>query len=185
MTGLASMIILQFALLPANVLFSQTLAEAARKEAERRRVLRQEGVAAKVITSVDFQLDGSQGRLATSSVSPARVVAAKSEAATAGRLKAASSYRTQLDRLDREISRGEDQLKLLKERAAREKWAPPKVGRLGRTQSPSSSLDQLQWKIRELEMKLRELRAERLEVYGRGRREGFLPGELEGRGVMP
>jgi hypothetical protein len=43
----------------------------------------------------------------------------------------------------------------------------------------------LQREIDELESKLKRIRRERQEIYEEGRKAGFLPGELDGRGLIP
>ena len=43
----------------------------------------------------------------------------------------------------------------------------------------------LQAEIEELELKLKQLRRERAETFDDGRKAGYLPGELEGKGIIP
>ncbi|MBM3790979.1 MAG: hypothetical protein FJW35_11620 [Acidobacteria bacterium] len=162
---------------------AQSLAEAARKEAERRKALQLQGITAKVITSQDLRLEESAGRLTVSEGTPHRSAPdARPPAATPENLR---RFQTELLRLDREIRESEEQLDLTRDRAERERWAPPAPGRVGRSRGSGPSYEQLRSKALELEKKLRRLRDERLEVYRRGRRAGFHPGELEGRGILP
>lgn len=163
---------------------SQSLAELARKEAERRRALKEQGISGKVIESGDHALDGNSGRITTSdsTLSPS----APTSGARAGKnADRAGSYRTRLQGLDRRIRQDEEQLRLVKARMAAERWAPPKPGRITRSQTTGSSYEDLRWKALQLEARLKQLRAERREVYEQGRKAGFLPGELEGKRITP
>jgi hypothetical protein len=163
---------------------SQSLAELARKEAERRRALKEQGIWGKVIESGDLSLGGNSGWITTSDAtsSPSALTSGSQAGKNAAR---AGSYRTRLQSLDRQIRQNEEQLRLLKARMAAERWAPPKVGRITRNQRTGSSFEDLRWKALQLEAKLKQLRTERLEVYEQGRKAGFLPGELEGKRITP
>jgi hypothetical protein len=159
---------------------SQSLAELARREAERRKALHDQGIAGKVIESHQVPANSSEGRLAVSDQTPA--MSKSSPAKSPGSVAA---YRNRLQSLDGQIRRTEEQARLLQARLAEERWAPPKVGKVGKGQKNPSSLEDVKWKIRELESNLGRLRKERLEIYERGRKAGFLPGELEGKGITP
>ena len=50
---------------------------------------------------------------------------------------------------------------------------------------PKNSQSKLQAEIEELQIKLKRLQEERFEVYESGKKAGFLPGELEGKGIIP
>jgi len=43
----------------------------------------------------------------------------------------------------------------------------------------------MQDQILELQSKLKRLRQERLDIYEAGKKAGFLPGELDGKGIIP
>jgi uncharacterized protein (UPF0335 family) len=43
----------------------------------------------------------------------------------------------------------------------------------------------LREEIEDLELKLKRLQQERSEVYAEGKKAGFLPGELSGKGIIP
>jgi DNA repair exonuclease SbcCD ATPase subunit len=87
--------------------------------------------------------------------------------------------------LEREIRQAEEKLAEMRARVARERWAPPKVGRLSRNARSRVSEERLRSQIRSLETRLNYLRQERSETYAAGRRAGFLPGELDGKGILP
>ncbi len=164
-------------------LFSvQSLVDVARQEAERRRELERQGITAKVIEGDPAQMAPS-GNISTSSPSP-RFVRQAEEGKLKGR-GSARYYRTAIQKLDREIRSLEDRLVTLRERIQAERWALPKSGRAGRSSSGSVSREQLQWQARDIELKLKRLRQERAATYDEGRRSGFLPGELDGKGQMP
>jgi hypothetical protein len=174
-------------LLPGSILekdSAQSLAELARKEAERRRALKEQGVSGKVIESGGPALDGNSGRVTTSDTTSS-LTALTSGSRAVKNADRAGPYRTKLQSLERQIRQNEEQLRLLKARMASERWAPPKPGRITRNLRTGSSFEDLRWKALQLEAKLKQLRAERLEVYEQGRKAGFLPGELEGKRISP
>ncbi len=163
-------------------LAAQSLAEVARKEAERRRELDLQGVEAKVIDGNTVQL-APNGNLSTSSPAPG----SHAPDDPAGRVSRGRSrpYQTRIQRLDREIRSAEDRIAALRERLRAERWALPKVGKLSRSSGSATTQERLQNQIRELDSKLKQLRRERREVWDEGRRAGFQPGELDGRGLVP
>jgi hypothetical protein len=165
------------------LLTAQSLAEAARREAERRREIDRQGLEAKVIDGDSSQL-APNGNLSTSS--PVRQERRTTDREVEPRRRGAPrSYRTKIQKLDREIRSGEDRIVALRERLRSERWALPKVGRISRSSGGSGSQERLQAQIRDLESKVKLLRKERRETYDEGKRAGFLPGELDGKGQMP
>ena len=174
------------ALLPASIAVAaadlQSLAEVARKEAERRQKLDQQGIQEKRIECRDPSDLAPGGAISTSSGSPAlkgtNVPAQKAEPRATLR-----SFQTRLQKLDRDVQQAEERLKLLRARAEADRWAVNKTGK-GSKGSGSSSAEQMRWQILELETKLAQLRRERGDVFQAGRKAGYLPGELEGRGIM-
>ncbi len=167
---------------PSSYPATQSLAEVARREAERRRELDRQGVEAKVIDGSSPQL-APNGNLSTSS--PASGPRARDDpAGSAGRGRP-RSYRTRIQRLDREIRSAEDRIAVLQERLRKERWALPKVGRLSRSSGAATSQERLQGQIRDLEGKVKQLKRERREVWDEGRRSGYQPGELDGKGLVP
>ena len=168
--------------LPSS-LVAQSLAEVARREAERRRELDRQGVEAKVIDGDPAQL-APNGNLSTSSSVP-RTRAPGDRTSEARRSGTPRSYRTRIQRLDREIRSREERVAALQERLRKERWALPKVGRLSRSSGSATSQERLQTQIKDLDSKLKQLKRERREVYDEGRRAGFHPGELDGKGLTP
>lgn len=160
----------------------QSLAELARKEAERRKALTEAGIVAKVIEGNALERSPVEGRVVLTEgaarQAPLRQPASNS---TGG----AASYRSRLQTLDAQIRRTDEQLRLLRRRMIEDRWAPPRPGKVGKSSRSGSTQEELKWKIRDLENKLRQMRDERMEVYERGRKAGFLPGELEGKGITP
>ncbi len=97
--------------------------------------------------------------------------------------KSVRSYRAALQKLDRAIRQTEERLESRQIRLRSLRWDLPKPGR-GRSDSGNSQ-SRLQQEIEDLQRKLEPLRQERSEVYEDGKRAGFLPGELSGKGVIP
>ncbi len=161
----------------------QSLADAAREEAERRQRIEEQGVAVKVI---ELNAAGQvlQGNVTTSTESgiPPRETRAKRESSK--NQASVRSYRTALQKLDRSIKETESRLALKRSRMQSVKWAMPKSGKASDRRGKDNP-DQLQAEVEELEFKLKQLRDERFEVYEEGKRAGFLPGELDGKGILP
>jgi hypothetical protein len=162
---------------------AQSLGEVARQEAERRRKLDQEGKAGKTIADQDLARHGRNGNITLSRPDPPPREA-PSTSSGPGR-RSAASFQNRLRSLDRQIHQTEDKIAFSRERLAKERWAPPKTGRLSRRGTTHSSEERLRWQIRSLENRLTSLRQERREVYDTGRKAGFLPGELDGKGIIP
>jgi chromosome segregation ATPase len=167
--------------LPSS-LAAQSLAEVARREAERRRELDRQGVEAKVIDGDAARL-APNGNVITSSPAPGiREPDDRREPASRDRSR---SYRSRIQRIDREIRSAEDRVAALRERLRKERWALPKVGRLSRSSGAVNSQERLQGQISALDSKVKQLRRERREIWDEGRRAGFQPGELDGKGLTP
>jgi len=167
----------------AAVLGQQSLADAARKEAERRKALEQQGVKGKVIHR-DSGMGTSGGSSRVSA--PAASVRENSFGARSSKSEASlQKIRTALRGLDREIQHGEERLALLRARMESERWQLPKVGRITRGSNGTSTRERLRFQILELEAKLKHWRRERYETYESGRKAGYLPGELDGKGLVP
>lgn len=73
---------------------------------------------------------------------------------------------------------------MLRARADAERWTSIKTGKGSRGSAISSAAEQLRWQISELELKLADWRRERSDVFQAGRKAGYLPGELDGRGTL-
>jgi hypothetical protein len=161
----------------------QSLAEAARREAERRQKLDQEGVPEKRIEAADMARLAPGGAISTfspgSGLAPANLSAAKPEPRASLR-----SFQTRLQKLDRDIQQAEGQLKQLRARADAERWAPIRTLKGSKGSDPSLTQEKLRRQIEELEGKLARLRLERGDTFFAGRKAGFLPGELENRGII-
>jgi hypothetical protein len=161
----------------------QSLVDVALEEAERRKQIDQQGIEVKVIERTGSV--PSKGNLTTSTSPPS--VPLKNEASPDSRKNRASlkSYRSSLQKLDREIRQDETRIESLRARLQSEKWALPKVGRLSRSSPSADNLAKLQSQIEELQDKIERARQERLEIYQEGKKDGYLPGELDGKGTNP
>lgn len=164
-------------LLCSGAIRSQSLEEAARREAERRRQLDEKGIAGKVIS----ELPASTAAANVTTSAPVYSRASPPAAASKAGASALKSCRATIERLDRQIREGQDNLDLLRRRldAARredaEMWRPSRsAASRGRTQ-------QVREQVAAAEARMRRLREERLAAWDRCRRAGFLPGEIEGR----
>jgi hypothetical protein len=162
---------------------AQSLGDVARREAERRRKLEQEGKAGKTIADQDLACHGRNGNITLSRPDPPPRQTPSPSSGPGPR--SAASFQNRLRSLDRQIRQTEDKIAFSRERLARERWAPPRTDRLSRRRGTDSSEERLRWQIRSLENKLKSLRQERREVYDAGRKAGLLPGELDGKGIIP
>ena len=160
---------------------TQSLSEAAQKEAERRKNLDRNGVGAKVIEEHDLSQAALKGNVSVSSPAFSSKPASREPVAKAK----VQPYRKALQKYDREIRQNDEKLKALRSRLQAERWALPKAGKISRSGDSEASQEKLKSQIQDLELKLVQMRRERLETYDAGRRAGFLPGELDGKGVMP
>jgi hypothetical protein len=160
----------------------QSLSELARKEAERRQKVDQQGIPVKRIESANIGLPDPGGRVSVSSPEPpsTRPAGAATKAETRPTLR---SFQLRLQKLDTEITLAEEKLKLLRKRADAARWTVVKTPKGSKVPGLFSGQDQYRWQILEAETKLASLRRERSDVFQAGRKAGYLPGELEGRGI--
>jgi hypothetical protein len=177
------LILLLSILLPVIAVAAQSLADLARAEAERRKQIERQGIPAKRIESFGRLPEVSRGAVSTSN--PAfRPAAAAGAAAKTEPRPALRTFQSRLQKLDGEIAKAEDRIKLLRAKADAARWAPMKITKGSQGGASASNQDQLHWQILELEGKIAALRRERSDVFQAGRRAGYLPGELEGRGIL-
>ena len=159
----------------------QSLADVAREEAERRRLLEQQGIEGKVFDGDAAQL-APNGNL-TISTTPSALPKKERIASPKGQTSA-RSYRTALQKRDRAIRQAEERLESRRARLQAGRWALPSGRASGRNRTTDTE-SRLQEEIEDLQAKLKELRQERAEIYEEGRKAGFLPGELDGKGIVP
>ena len=163
---------------------TQSLADLSQREADRREALKRQGIEGKVIEGEAVLAPNGNITTFTPSAAPAQ----KPSRQSAPKTNAASlrSYRTALQKLDRAIEKEQGKLDLLRARMQAEKWALPKTGRASsRGNNTEDSQKRMQNEINELQMKIKQLRRERFETYETGKKAGFLPGELDGKGIVP
>jgi hypothetical protein len=158
----------------------QSLADFARQEAERRRLLDEQGIQGKVIVSVAAKPESNEDAAVPETPSGGKEKTAERSDARNGR-KSASRYRTALQKLDQQIRQGEERLTSLQARLHAEKWSPSKTRRTSSRTKTKDSTSRLQAQIQELQTKIRRLREEHFEVYESGKKAGFMPGELDGK----
>jgi hypothetical protein len=160
-----------------TIIEPQSLADLAKKEAKRRKLLEKRGIKGKVITRQGLQSGtGNLSQFSRTRKSSPR----PSEPRAKG---SAKSYRDRLKKLDRDIRLTESRIRVLRLRMAAEKRSRELTIRTGRRQN--SNQDRLHWQVLELEAKLKQIKRDRSDTYHAGIRAGFLPGELENRGIIP
>ncbi len=174
------MILPFFSLLQLSHARPQSLADVARREAERRKALERQGIEGKVISSnaapaTEQRTETNMPASRTGS-SPAR---------SSREQNTVRALRARVQKLDLAIQHGEERLTVLRARMESERWQLPKVGRISRARTGDTARERLALQIRELEAKLRNWRRERSQTYESGRKAGFLPGELDGKGIVP
>jgi hypothetical protein len=173
-----------YSLILISVLLLQSLADVARKEAERRKQIDEQGIEVKVI-----QRNGppaSEGNMVRAKSPRSAPLQNETSSGARGERRSSKSYRSAIQKLDGEIRQDEMLLESLRTRMQSEKWALPKVGRISKNSSTSADNQaKLQNQIEELQIKLDRARRERLETYQDGKKSGYLPGELDGKGIIP
>ena len=161
----------------------QSLVDVAREEAERRKQLEQKGIHGRVIDGNSAQVSPNGGNVTTSTGTANTPEKASTKTDSTKAQSSLRRYQAALKRLDRAIRQIEERLVSRRNRLQTDKWETLKKGRSSSRIKNSQSRQQTE--IEELQEKLNRLRDERLEVYESGKKEGFLPGELEGKGIMP
>jgi hypothetical protein len=164
----------------AAILCLQSLADIARQEAERRRQLDRQGIEAKSIT-MESAASASPGNVTLSSMPPSSTKQKNTTSADARENRSVRGFSSALRKLDNAIRQTEGRLQTKRTSAQSQSGALLK----GKNDSRGKSASRLQEEIRELEMKLEQLKQERLETYQAGKKAGFLPGELDGKGIIP
>lgn len=157
----------------------QSLADVAREEAERRRALDLQGVEAKVIESIP-QNEGGNLTLSSGPVSPKT-----KPPPSANERVSLYKIRSELQKLDQGIRQVQDRLESRRTRLQAERWAIPKSGKASGRGDTEKAQSKLKQEIEQLQRRLDQLQQERRDSYDRGRRAGFLPGELTGKGITP
>ena len=161
----------------------QSLAEAARKEAERRRQLAEQNVEAKVIRGRG-SLEAANGNVTTFGGGTARGSTTSAARESKGRTSL-SSYRNQLRKLESEIRDCEERQRLLRRQADAERWTLPKSGRRGVGTGSQTSREKLLMQAQDLQIRIERLRRERQEIWDEARKSGYLPGEVDGKALAP
>ena len=174
-------------LLLLALVLGQSLGEIARREAERRRNIDAQGAPEKTILQQDVPRLGSGGALSTSSLPPSPKGPPVRSSASRRTRDSPERFRGAIQKLDREIRSAEDRLASLRARVEAERWTPPRTARSrrGTRVAQSEKRPRLDVQIKDWEMKLKRLRQDRFETYDAGLKAGFLPGELDGKGIWP
>ena len=162
----------------------QSLVDIARDEAERRRHLEEQGIEAKIIDG-NAAGPSRQGNITTSTESGPESIETPARPKSTNKRESIRVYRAALQKLDRAIQQYEARLASKRVRLQTEKWPTLKASKASRRIATKDPQIQLRTEIEELEVKLKQLREERLAVYEEGKKAGFLPGELEGKGLIP
>lgn len=166
------------------LLTAQSLTDLAREEAERRSAIDQQGIQTRTITTIDATQARAESDDSAADPPPRFRKAPREEAL--GNRRSLKGLKTLLRRLDQSIRKSEREIELCRRRLHAGRWELPKVGRASKTGSDQGDAQKrLQERIEKAEIELKQFRRERLEAYEEGRRAGFLPGELDGKGVVP
>jgi hypothetical protein len=163
----------------------QSLEDIARQEAARRQQLEQQGITGKVIVGNGLHLPPDGGNITTSTGSGMEAPQPSAKEPDKRLDASIRRYQTALKKLDREIQQAELRLESLRARLQAEKWEALKTGRSASRNRSKSAKSQLETAIEKLQEKLQLLRSERFEVYESGKKAGHLPGELDGKGIIP
>ena len=165
------------------VVAAQSLADVAGTEAERRARLDAQGRVEKVI---DGEPDGwaPDGNL-TGGTPPPPSPAPDRAPSRGEDSPSLRHYRNTLQKLDQAIRKEERQLALKREKLEAGRRTLPGPGPLDARSGArkGDARERLEAEIGEIGERLGALRRERAECYDEGRKAGFLPGELDGRGV--
>ena len=162
----------------------QSLSDVAREEAERRRLLEQQGVEAKVIER-DSRQRAADGTIKQEKVPSSPSTKASHSSTTNINRDSNRNYRGALQKLDKAILQEERRLEVKRERLQSARSAPPRISSRAVGNQTSNSLARMQSEIEDIGEKLKQLRQERMEKYEEGLKAGFLPGELDGKGIIP
>jgi predicted RNase H-like nuclease (RuvC/YqgF family) len=162
----------------------QSLADIARQEAERRKLLDEQGIEGKVIAGNPAS-SSSRGNLTLSTPSPVKSKKKFTENTSSKNQSSLRTFRNALQKLDKAIRQGEKRLESRRARLQAERWAPIKAGKITGRGTNEDIQSRLREEIEDLQGKLKELRQERADIYDEGKKAGFLPGELDGKGLMP
>jgi chromosome segregation ATPase len=166
--------------------FSETesLAEAARREAGRRSEVEQLGIKETVIEG-NGACSAMGGNVSVFQPYEDNARKADVQTSSSKNKSSLSRYRTQLKKMDREIRKKEGQVEKLRDRSQDLRRKSLMIRDLSKIAQNEQSREQTREQIQALEDELKILRRERREVYDSGRRDGFLPGELDGKGIVP
>jgi predicted RNase H-like nuclease (RuvC/YqgF family) len=163
---------------------AQSLVDAARREAERREGLEQLGIEETVIegNGESYSGEGNVSVFTPSATTPPKRSEAPSSAKNQSSL---SRYRKTIQKLDQNIVKEQERRKRLQDRLDDLRREGYRIGDLAKRRRNEESQNRTREQIEELEVNLKLMRKERNDVYDSGRKAGFLPGELEGKGIVP
>jgi predicted RNase H-like nuclease (RuvC/YqgF family) len=163
---------------------AQSLVDAARREAERREGLEQLGIEETVIegNGESYSEEGNVSVLGTSGTTSPKKSAAPSSAKNQSSL---SRYRKTIQKLDQNILKEEERIKRLQDRLDDLRREGYRIGDLAKRRRNEESQNRTREQIEELEVNLKLMREERRDEYDSGKKAGFLPGELDGKGIVP
>jgi|GEM_PF-769509 len=163
---------------------AQSLVDAARREAERREGLEQLGIEETVIegNGESYSGEGNVSVFGPSGTTSPKKYATPSSAKNQSSL---SRYRKTIQKLDQNILKEEERRKRLQNRLEDLRREGYRIGDLTKRRRNEESQNRTREQIEELEVNLKLMRKERNEVYDSGKKAGFLPGELDGKGIVP
>ncbi len=162
----------------------QSLADAARREAARRDRLERLGIEGKVIegNGEGTPPEGNVSTLTPSEANPEEKIRTSPVSSNRSTLR---RYRTKLQKLDKDIRKGDARLEKLQDRLESLRRKSFGIGNFKGISRNRESRDRVWEQIEDLQVDLKLLKKERREVYDAGRKDGFMPGELDGKGIIP
>lgn len=162
----------------------QSLVDAARREAERRNRIEELGIEETVIegNGEGYAGKGNVSVFSSSGPKTDKGSVAPSSPKPKGSL---DRYKKTLQKLDQDIRKGQERIENLKERLEDLRRKSFGIGDLTTRRRNDELQDRTREQIEELEVDLKLKRKERNDVYDSGRKAGFLPGELDGKGIIP
>ena len=180
------LILICFSLPPAlnSAAATESLADAARRESERRKEVDRLGIEETVIIG-NGRCSAREGNVTISDPSEIKPLKDSSQTSSPKNSSSLRQYRTTLQKMDRDIRKNEARLEKLRDRLQdlrRKNLTIRDISKIGKNEE---SRDQTQAEIEALQDELKQQRRERMEVYDSGKKDGFLPGELEGKGIIP
>jgi predicted RNase H-like nuclease (RuvC/YqgF family) len=162
----------------------ESLVEAARREADRREEIERLGIEERIVQGNGGCYSG-EGNVSV--FSPPANQAKKQQVSVSSQKNRGNlrQYRSELRKRDKAIRKDETRLEKLQDRLQELRRKNLRLSDLSKIAGNEDSQDRTRGEIEELREALKLQKRERAEIYDAGKRDGFLPGELDGKGIIP